>query len=235
MATTAEELLAYIQDEFAARYRKSQPVYTILENIKKRASTYEDAAAYADEVGQICSDALRKFFSGEYLTQAELTAALANGTIPPVLADSYSLVSDVSTQIQKLLNEKAGLGLAAKRAAFDSSAAKNLAQKVADVAQTEGLERAQWVLNEPVKTFNRKVVDETIKANVDFQAKAGLRPIIRRTIVGGCCEWCAALAGQWNYGEEPKDVYRRHERCRCLVLFIPGDGRRQNVHTKAWQ
>ena len=25
-----------------------------------------------------------------------------------------------------------------------------------------------------------------------------------------------------------------HERCRCVVEFDPGDGRRQNVHTKKW-
>lgn len=34
----------------------------------------------------------------------------------------------------------------------------------------------------------------------------------------------------------PEDVFRRHERCRCLVTYDPADGsnRRQNVHTKKW-
>ena len=28
---------------------------------------------------------------------------------------------------------------------------------------------------------------------------------------------------------------RRHEYCRCTVEYAPGDGRRQNVHTKQWK
>lgn len=38
------------------------------------------------------------------------------------------------------------------------------------------------------------------------------------------------------YPDVPPDVYRRHERCRCTVLYDPADGKRkrQNVHTKKW-
>lgn len=33
----------------------------------------------------------------------------------------------------------------------------------------------------------------------------------------------------------PKDVYRRHQRCRCSVEYYPRDGKIQNVHTKKWR
>lgn len=234
MAYTAEDLLDFIKSEFETSRKNSAPVYKVLEKIRKEAASYEDVAEYADEIGRICSDAFRKFCTGEYLGAVELSQAVADGTIPPMLRESYSLVSDVTTRVQTLLNNEAGLGIKAQTAEFNAEAAQNLANKAVNVSRAEGLERAQWVLDEPVKTFTRQVVDDTLKANVEFQAKAGLRPVIRRKMVGGCCEWCAALAGQWDYGEEPKDIYRRHERCRCVIHYFPGDGRRQNAYTKAW-
>ena len=51
---------------------------------------------------------------------------------------------------------------------------------------------------------------------------------------GGCCEWCRALAGTYSYPDVPKDVYRRHQRCRCTVDYYPGNGKIQNVHSKQW-
>ena len=85
-----------------------------------------------------------------------------------------------------------------------------------------------------MKTFVRKAVDDTLKANVEFQGKAGLRPRVVRTAESRCCKWCTALAGSYDYPHVPKDVYRRHQRCRCRVEYDPGEGRRQNVWNKTW-
>ena len=65
-------------------------------------------------------------------------------------------------------------------------------------------------------------------------ALAGLRPRVIRTAESHCCKWCSALAGTYDYPRVPKDVYRRHERCRCRVEYDPGEGRRQNVWNKTW-
>ena len=43
-------------------------------------------------------------------------------------------------------------------------------------------------------------VDEMLHENADMQHKAGLRPKIIRTAEPGCCEWCASLAGEYDYG-----------------------------------
>lgn len=64
--------------------------------------------------------------------------------------------------------------------------------------------------------------------------RAGLRPRVIRTAESHCCKWCSALAGTYDYPHVPKDVYRRHERCRCRVEYDPGSGRRQNVWNKTW-
>lgn len=85
-------------------------------------------------------------------------------------------------------------------------------------------------------TFTQSIVDDSIQKNIEFQSKAGLRPRITRTLVGKGCEWCRNLAGTYQYPDDvPEEVYHRHERCRCIVNYHPGDGKRQDVWSKKWK
>ncbi len=96
-------------------------------------------------------------------------------------------------------------------------------------------EDAMWLLDAPVKTFSQSIVDDTIRTNAEFQSKAGLRPRIIRRDSGGCCDWCAKLAGTYDYPGVPREVYRRHANCNCTVEYDPGSGKRvQDVWTKKW-
>lgn len=70
---------------------------------------------------------------------------------------------------------------------------------------------------EPFRNFCHSFYDEFVEQNVTFRHRAGVKSLIIRRNLGGCCEWCQNLAGIYVYGEEPKDVYRRHDSCRCLV------------------
>ena len=74
------------------------------------------------------------------------------------------------------------------------------------------------------------------KNYVNFQGRSGLTPKIFRKAERKCCDWCAQLAGEYDYPDVPDEVYQRHERCRCTVEYDPADGKRkrQNVHTKTW-
>ncbi|MBO4861480.1 MAG: hypothetical protein J5535_01100, partial [Firmicutes bacterium] len=71
--------------------------------------------------------------------------------------------------------------------------------------------------------------------NADFHYKTGLSPKIVRTAEAKCCDWCASLEGEYDYPLEDTEVYRRHDNCRCIVEYKPGDGRKQDVHTKQWE
>ena len=100
------------------------------------------------------------------------------------------------------------------------------------LAGAEKIDDVRWVLKELVKTYTQSLADDYIKANVDGHYNAGLSPKITRICVGKCCEWCEQLAGTYLYQDAPHDIYRRHERCRCLVTYDPGDGSKQNVWSK---
>ena len=64
-----------------------------------------------------------------------------------------------------------------------------------------------------------------MKAESKFRSRAGLKCWITRKTDGKCCEWCDKMAGRFAYGEEPDDIYRRHDNCDCTVTFENGSKR----------
>lgn len=82
-----------------------------------------------------------------------------------------------------------------------------------------------------MKVFSRSVVDDTVRANAEFQSGVGLDPVIRRTTAFKCCEWCNRLAGSHEYDEADRDVFKRHDNCRCLVELVTDKHHRSTIHS----
>ena len=79
-------------------------------------------------------------------------------------------------------------------------------------------------------------MDDSIQSNAEFHSRAGLSPkIVRKTDSSNACKWCKNLAGSYDYQDAPADIYRRHERCRCTVEYIPNKSKRQDVWSKTWK
>ena len=215
------ELLERIRADFRA----------LLGDAKPAADTYAAAADYAELVGSALAEAFRRNLTADALPDGRLYWNIADRVVRPLLEEEHLLVADASAAVQQALNQQANLGIAPQRAVLPTDAVDDLLNKVSTAEQFADV---AWALDEPVRTFFRMVVDDTLKRNVDFQGKAGLRPRVIRTAESHCCKWCSALAGTYDYPRVPKDVYRRHERCRCRVEYDPGEGRRQNVWNKTW-
>ena len=217
----APELLERIRADFLA----------LLGDAQQEADTYTAAAAYAELVGSALADAFRRNLTADILPDGRLYWNIADRVVRPLLEEDYARIADAAAAAQQALNRQARIGIAPQRAVLDADRVNGLLNKL---AEAERFEDAAWALAEPVRTFSRMAVDDVLKANVDFQGRAGLRPRVVRIAESGCCKWCSALAGTYDYPHVPKDVYRRHERCRCRVEYDPGSGRRQNVWNKTW-
>lgn len=129
---------------------------------------------------------------------------------------AYTICFNDGTQ-EVLLHDREDWG--AECAALDRIIREKLGDDAADMFQE-------------IIDYSQAVVDGTLRANVDFQGRAGRRPKIIRKSEWKCCDWCRHLVGEYEYPDVPDDIYRRHENCRCTVEYDPGDGTRQNVHTK---
>lgn len=224
-------LLKQIRDDFTQQIERSQTIKALYEAIQSGKATYIQAEEYAYEVGSALAESFGKYLSSAVLPDGKLYFNIAQNVVRPLLEEDHSIIADAAEKVQNALNKKAGIGIKAQPVPVNDDRISGIIDKV---SEADVYDDVAWVLDEPIKNFSMNVVDETLRTNVDFQGKAGLRPRIIRRTKGKCCEWCSRLAGVYDYPVE-REVYRRHERCRCTVDYDPGAGKIQNAHTKQWK
>lgn len=228
MIDIAPELLEKVQQSFEAE------TAGLRDEIANGVKSYEEAYAYAIQVGEALSKSFGVNITAEILPDGMMYYNIADKVVRPMLQAEYELTSAAAVQAQRSANQAAGIGIKPLTADFD----EDRAQGIIDRVSSQPFEEVSWLLNEPVKSFSKNVVDQTLEKNVEFQGKSGLSPKIRRTANGETCEWCQAVAGTYEYPNVPKDVYRRHANCDCVVEYIDGGkhpGMKQNVWTKKWE
>lgn len=232
MADIAPELLKKIQNHFHSEYANNDLIKRLFVKIQNGTATYKEANEFAIEVGDILARAYKSNLSSSVLPDGKMYYNIAKSILNPTMENNYNLITNVTNQIQTSLNSAAGIGIKPITPKLNQDRIDGIINRV---SSEDVFDDVSWILDEPVKNFSQSIVDDSIKVNSEFHAKAGLQPVITRKLSGGCCDWCAALAGTYSCPDVPKDVYRRHQRCRCTVDYIPGNGKIQNVHTKQWQ
>lgn len=226
------ELLKLIEKEFDEKTYNSEVLKKAIKALQDRKATYKDAHEFAIEVGEILSEVLNKNITAEILPDGRMYFNIANRILNPTMSKNYELVSSYAADVQTTLNHNAGLRIKGQKAELNQSKIDGIIERL---STAEKFEEIKWILDEPIKNFSQSIVDDTAKVNMKFQSKAGLKPKVRRVVVANCCDWCRRLAGTYEYGKEPDDIYRRHRYCRCRVEYYPGDGRVQDSHTKEWR
>lgn len=227
-----EKILKNIQSDFADRVEESQELAKVLKQVKNGTATYAEAQRYAEALGDILAECYKTHITKDILPTGRLDLDSAQKILRPTLGKNKELIDFVSREVQEELNRQSGIGLKALTPKKNNSRIEGLAQKVSSY---DDYDEAKWVLEESITNYSQSIVDDWVKENAAFQYKSGLKPTIQRIVVGGCCEWCSELAGTYDYPDIPHDVYRRHRFCRCQVVYKPGKGKAQDVHTKKWE
>lgn len=229
MEDIAPELLARIEQEFEKRVKSDSLLADLAAKLEAGTATHTEAYEYAGRVGEILTDAYQHNIASSSLPDGKLWYNIANRVITPTMKHNYDIITQYVTDVQTSLNKAAGLGIKALPPDMDvEDKIQGIVNRVSSEASYDDI---QWILQEPVKTFGRNVVDASISANVDFQGKAGLTPKVVRKSSGSCCKWCMSLVGTYTYPDVPRDVYRRHDNCRCTVNYDPGSGKVKNIHS----
>lgn len=230
MVDMAPELLQQIQSDWSDNLKNDAEIKSLIEKINEGKATYKEVEDLSYRVGKDLSKSLLDNITEDILPNGHVPQNVAEKILHPTLNNAHNLVTNVAIKVQSDMNSAAEIGLRAQKTDYDKDRAQGLVHKL-----TNGqFEDTKWILDEPVTLFVQSVADNTLKKNVDFQAHSGLKPQIIRKASSKCCDWCEDLEGTYDYGSEPKDVYRRHERCKCSVDYNPGTGKRQDVWSKAW-
>lgn len=225
----ATHIVIGIRKAFAQKMQNDKRLAELAELIAAGGGTYIQAQEYAELAAAALSQAILEYVTVE--TVPEITLELAEAILKPTLKTGFESIEAISRAVQQNLNAAAGIGLKAVGVRQNMDRVQGLCTAVSGYEETAD---ALWIFGEPIKTYMRTIPADVLKANVAFQGQAGLAPMIVRKNVGKCCDYCDRLAGSYQYPAVDSDVYRRHDRCRCTVDYIPGDGRVQNVHSKRW-
>lgn len=84
-----------------------------------------------------------------------------------------------------------------------------------------------WILGSGVVTnYAESIIDDHLKANLDFQSKAGLSVKVERVMTGKKpCPFCEKRAGKFSYSDAPDGLWDRHVRCHCYITYDNGSVR----------
>lgn len=219
MEDITPKLIEQIHSEFNRQYVKSVTsgrLKTISNRITNKTATYADAYKTANEIGNIRAKVLKNVLSSEVLPDGKMYFNIADKVVRDSLETDYEIISNVCESVQKIANDKAKIGLKVQVPELDEERIKGFIDRIS----SENIyDDVAWILQEPVKTFDRKVVDDSVKKNTDFQYSAGVRTKIIRTADAKCCDWCASLEGEYYYPGVPGEVFMRHDNCRCEIEY----------------
>ena len=224
-------ILQEVQERFERDFGKSEIVKNAFAALKAKKATYKTANEFAIEIGDILSKALGASLSTDKLPDGKMYYNIAQRLLTDVLGRNHELVSGYTSDVQKNLNDKAKIGLKVQVPELNLD---RIAGIVNRFSSEENFEDVNWLLGEPIVNFTQSIIDDSIRKNAEFHHQSGLQPEIVRKSYFHCCEWCQEVQGIYKYPRVPKDVYRRHQHCRCTVDYDPKSGKTQNVWTKKW-
>lgn len=224
-------ILQEVQERFERDFGKSEIVRNAFATLKAKKATYKTANEFAIEIGDILSKALGTSLSADKLPDGKMYYNIAQRLLTDVLGRNHELVSGYASDVQKNLNDKAKIGLKVQVPELNLD---RIAGIVNRFSSEENFEDVSWLLGEPIVNFTQSIIDDSIQKNAEFHHQSGLQPEIVRKSYFHCCEWCQEVQGNYKYPRVPKDVYRRHQHCRCIVDYDPKSGKTQNVWTKKW-
>ena len=223
------DILKEVKERFERDFGKSEIVRNAFAMLEAKKSTYKTANEFAIEIGEILSKALRASLSADKLPDGKMYYNIAQRLLTDVLGRNHEIVSGYASDVQKNLNQEAKIGMEIQVPELNRD---RIAGIVNRFSYEENFEDVSWLLGEPIVNFTQSIIDDSIRENAELHHKAGLQPEIVRKPYFHCCEWCQEVQGSYKYPRVPKDVYRRHQHCRCTVDYDPKSGKIQNVWTK---
>lgn len=226
------KLLQEVKKEFELAYGESEIIKNAFATLEAKKATYKTANEFAIEIGEILSKALGASISTDKLPNGKMYYNIAQRLLTDVLGRNYELVSGYASDVQKNLNDKAKIGLKVQVPELNKD---RIAGIVNRFSSEDNFEDVSWLLDEPIVNFTQSIIDDSIRKNAEFHHKAGLQPEIVRTSYFHCCEWCQEVEGNYKYPRVPKNVFRRHQHCRCIVDYDPKNGKVQDIWNKIWR
>ncbi|CDA71452.1 putative uncharacterized protein [Ruminococcus sp. CAG:579] len=221
MADIGAELLEKIRAYFKKKCQGDAYIQSVLGKVAAGTAQMEEISLLSQSIGFRASQAISEFVNVAALPDGKMYYNIADTILSGVLKDNYEIINSAAAECQRALDRKMGINIEPQRAPYPAERV----QAVAGAASAPDISEEKMVrrMTSTTENITRSFYDDYVETNVKYRSEAGLECFIIRSDHGGCCKWCAALAGKYRYPEEvPKDVYRRHDNCTCTVTYISG-------------
>lgn len=226
-----KKLVEEISSSFYNSIRGNSKIQRI---ITDGAASSEEVAKLAKQLGAYLRSAVVHGFTDIELLEGEEMSELAKEILEPLMKYSHELVGKAAKDVHTAFNEENNIDINPKLPDFPKARFDQIISAAGEEGKPrETIFRRISVVPETVVT---NMSDQNARAAANTYSSAGFETYIQRSDGAGCCNWCSKLVGKFEYPENtPKDVFRRHDNCGCIVTYSCGS-MRQNVHSKeTWE
>lgn len=223
------DLLRKIRAEFGESLNdKSTTAAKLLEKIEDGKGTFNDVFALSTQCGEILSKLFAKYVAPENLPDGRLYYNIAQTILESTLRENYNLINLAAQAAQEHADKELGLNIAPKKAPFPQERVDKIIGAAAD--DTADWNTISRRLDAPIRNVTVSFYNDYIKENAEFRSRAGLKAVVIRQTNGKCCDWCAAIAGRYEYPGVPDTVWGFHDNCTCSVLY--SSSKTTSVHNR---
>jgi proteasome lid subunit RPN8/RPN11 len=226
MDSKVEENYKRLREELNERLNKDKRLTAIMDKISKGTATFKDSAEYSQIVADHMGDVISKNIGNIKIPMGKEMVC------KELLKENIERVDTVFGKVQVSVDEKMGIHLNPVTPPYPTERVNAIANSLEDPnADDEKVARRGKSSGNVVAARH----DENVKANAAWREEAGFDCYIVRDAGGGCCAWCAALAGRYKYADAPDDVFRRHDHCTCTTTYECGRMRQDVWSKRTWQ
>lgn len=225
---TDEEFYQEVKSVVSERINSDKQIKAYFEKAAKGKATIRETIKANSHIANIIGTTL-----SDFVTDDKIGKGLMEYVCKEILKEQHLDTFKMLEQIQKAIDENLGIKLTIKKPEFPAErvtiAAHSLEDTTVDISVIQ--RRAKSVPENIINSY----ADDFVKENAKLRNDAGLKCYITRYTSGHCCEWCNNLAGKYEYGSEPSEVYHRHDNCDCVVTYESGRKRQDVWSKKSWE
>lgn len=205
---TDEEIKTLV-DEFSRKVSLDQEIRSVMRKIQHQDANFSDTS----RMFWRRSELLRNYLQGVVL---DLPAGAREQLCTALLNAGYNETNKVMQDVQRAQDEPQGIHLNPVLPKRPAERIHTVAHALEDptIPDDKIVRRA----GAPVANVQMSFHDRYIEENAKIRARLGLKPTITR-YGSGCCQWCSEVAGRYRFGEQPKDIFRRHDNCDCVIIY----------------
>ena len=217
------------EKEIIGRIYGDKTLIALRRKINEGKGTFKDTADYSERAAEL----LGKYFSKDVLSLSAVERIAMNDSL---LRDRYKDINELLDIVQTAADEAQGIHIRPQHAPYNEERADQIGRSLTDKTVSDEVIKRR--AKSAPATAAKAMHDDYIKKNATFRNDAGLTCYIVRE-GSHCCPWCAEVAGKYRFGEQPDDIFRRHDNCDCTIIYdgqkLRGKQNADGSRSKTWE